>query len=147
MVRAVNTDVGERETVRRAYMVADWAVRTGAPKGFEVQGHPGLAAQLRSIPAIVDQASARAACMLARSVRLTISIIAGASADAAAQAVGGNPIARAAAEAAADAAAYIPIFAAAQARTDAAARELWQAALAMIATLIELTEVRTIADS
>ena len=95
-------------TRKRAYIAADWAVRTIAP--MALQGvWPAYAAALRALPEIVDEATARAAREACRKVAIVgaaASYAAGA-ADAASYAA-----ADAAASAAAAAASYAAAYAA-----------------------------------
>lgn len=142
VVRSLGSNVGNVATIRRAFAVADWAIRSAAPKAFDMLGHGNLAGHLRAIAQIVDEASARSASWAARQVRTTIPTIAATSADAAASAAAASPVVDVAAQAAADAAAYVSVFAAAQARTTMLARELWNDSLEMLARLIEPPESR-----
>ncbi len=66
-VRIVGTNVGREMTTRRAYLCADWAVRTIAPMAIDAFGKaPKLAQRMRDVPEIVDKATSLAGRKIAR---------------------------------------------------------------------------------
>jgi len=65
--RIVGTNVGREMTTRRAYLCADWAVRTIAPMAMDAYGKaPKLAQRMRDVPEIVDKATSLAGRKIAR---------------------------------------------------------------------------------
>ncbi len=131
--RIVGTNVGRKMTTRRAYLCADWAVRTIAPMAMDAYGKaPKLAQRMRDVPEIVDKATSLAGRKIAREATKELRAVADAAADAAA----------------ADAAYAYAAAAAAAADADAAAarRTLWDESLQLLDRLIRVTEPAAIAS-
>jgi hypothetical protein len=113
-------------TQERLFMLADWAIHVPAVEAQVAVGREDAAAELRSVPPVVDRASARAAAAAAAD--------ADDAADAAAYA------ATAAAAAAADDAAYAAAYAAtaaAYAAAAAARRQMWEKLLPSALDLLD----------
>jgi hypothetical protein len=62
----VGSRVGHVTELRRAFIMADWAVRYLAPADLEAVGLTEQAARLRALPPIVDAASARVSASAAK---------------------------------------------------------------------------------
>jgi hypothetical protein len=60
---------GKGDAQKRAYLLADWAVRVIAPLACEAAGKPDHAATIRALAEVVDPTSATAAGETCRSVR------------------------------------------------------------------------------
>jgi hypothetical protein len=121
-LKLVNTRASHEVEVKRAYVLADWAVREGAPFAIEWRGFPEQAAALRSLPEVKDHDSALKARDAARPIRDALRKKAAAYAAAAA-AYAYADAAAAAAYADADAAAYAADADAAAYAADAAAAD------------------------
>jgi hypothetical protein len=144
-VRVVGTKTTSEATRQRAFMCADWAIRTITPQAFEfwAQASPKRAEearewaqQLRDVATIVDEKSARAGRDVARTAR------AYAAADDAAFAYAAYAAAAYAADADVDAraAAYAADAAAPRSNAKAFSRQLWDESLAFLDRLILVTE-------
>jgi len=145
-VRVVGTKTTAAVTKQRAFMCADWAVRTIAPMAFDHWSSPKnakkakeWAAKLRAVAPITDKASAEVGRQVAREARA-------ANADAyAAYAAAADAAYAAAADAAYAAAAYAAYAAAAAAyaarsKSKDFSRQLWCESLAFLDRLVAVTE-------
>jgi hypothetical protein len=158
IVRIAGTKADEATSRKRAYMCADWAIRTIAPHafGFWADVVPARrvealswATRLRDLPAVTDKQSANTArdvCNEAnKAASAAIAAIAANAAYAAANAAYADAAAYAAAAAAAADNAYnaaYAAYAAAAAADNAYAftRVLWESSLAQLDAIIALTE-------
>jgi hypothetical protein len=130
--RLANTNQGHALTRKRRFACADWAIREIAPLAIDACGKaPEFAAELRALPPIVDKATALAGRAVARQAERKLR--ADATATYAAYAY-----AAAVAAAAADAAVAAVATAAAVASADAK-RPFWDASLAMLGRLCDMT--------
>jgi len=151
--RLANTNQGHALTRKRRFACADWAIREIAPLAIDACGKaPELAAELRALPPIVDKATALAGRDVARRAKRKLRAYAYADAYAAAAYADAYADAYAAdaayadasaADAAYAAAAYADAAYAAAAYADASAadakRPFWDASLAMLGRLCDMT--------
>jgi len=112
----IGTRTDSREVMqRRAYLAADWAVRTCVPMLFRALGRDEWAARLEACAPVVDRETALAARDVARKFRAAAAAYAAAAAAAAAEATAAATAAAPEfAAAAAAAAAYAAAYAAAR---------------------------------
>lgn len=115
---------------RRAYRLADAAVRSWAPRAFDAEGHPLAARRLRNLQPVRDERTADAAYADA-------AYAANYATNYAAEAAAG---AAEAAEAAANYAAYFAAYAAIGAHRASADPEIKREAIALILELATMTE-------
>ncbi len=144
--RVANTRGDDALMRKRAFMSADWAVRTVAPMAIDQFGKkPELAARLRALPAIVDRETSIAARDVTREATKELrdayadayaaAYAAAAAADAAAYVdAAAADAAAAAAAAAADAAADVDV---ARSKAAAFSRTMWDESLRFLGALIE----------
>ncbi len=156
VVRSINTRSGASTIHRRAFMCADWILRTIAPKTFELWADLspkrrdealGWAEKLRNVAPIIDKASALAARAVARDAAAVA--CAADVAYAADAAYGASSVSSAAS--AADAAYYAAVayaadaasaasVACARSKSDDFSRWCWDESLAILDRLIKVTE-------
>jgi len=120
-----NTANGLALERKRAYVVADWAIRTIVPMAMEAIGKTAEAAELRALPEVVDRSTASIARETAMKVKRA------AAADAAAYAY-----------AAADAYAYAAAARMKRAAPTIEPRKLWDESLRALKALIVLKPVQ-----
>ena len=138
----IGTRADSREVMQhRAYLAADWAMRTSVPMLLRALGREEWATRLESCAEVTDRATARAARGVAREVRDAVAVVADAADAVAVAAYAADAVAVAAdaADAVADAAAYAADAADAAAYAYAADAAISESAAGLIRRMCEVT--------